>query len=275
MSHIVGKKPLSGILLIILAIITLFPFIMILLITFKSGSDFQNNPIGIPHEFYIKNYIYVFQKANIPLAYMNSFTITILSVVLVIMIGVSTAYALTKMKFKMAGFFSGVFLAPIVFPIFSLIVPLYLFFKPLHLINNFTGLILIYVASNLPLAILISTSFMRTIPYEINEAAQVDGASHLRICYQIIFPLLKPSMVTTFILTTLNVWNDFFLPLIMISKSSLATLPLKLYSFTGEFANDWPSISTCIIYLIVPIIIIYILLQRQIISGIVAGSVKG
>jgi raffinose/stachyose/melibiose transport system permease protein len=258
-----------------MTITTFYPFFMILLVSFKSNIEFQINPLGFPQNFDLSNYVMVFKKAKIPSAFLNSFTLTSFSVIGEIFLGSLAAYALTKMKFKKAKLFASLFLAPMVFPIFTVIIPLYLFFRQMHLLNNMFGLVLIYLATGLPLVIFIFTSFMSTIPYEISEAAIVDGASHFRIFYRIILPLIKPAIATTVVISGLNIWNDFFLPLMMITNNKLATLPLKLYTFKSEYATDWPSISTCIVYLIIPIIVAYVLLQKHIISGIVAGSVKG
>jgi raffinose/stachyose/melibiose transport system permease protein len=179
------------------------------------------------------------------------------------------------MRFNKVHFFSTVFLAPMIFPITTVILPLYMFFKQFHLLNNILGLVLIYGATGLPLTIFIFTSFMATIPYQISEAAVIDGASHGLIYSKIILPLIKPSIATTIIVNCLSIWNDFFLPFIFITNRNLLTLPLKLYNFKGEYSNHWPNMTSLMIFLLLPIFIVYIFLQKYIISGVVAGSVKG
>ena len=127
----------------------------------------------------------------------------------------------------------------------------------------------------LPLIILILTGFMKTIPYEISEAAIVDGAGHFRIYSMIILPLIKPAIATSVVLSALSVWNDFFLPLIMVTKSDVMTLPMAVFQFKGLYQTSWPMVCACIVFLVVPMMIAYVFLQKHIVSGVVAGAVKG
>lgn len=261
--------------LVALSITVIYPFVMIVIISFRENADFMNNPLRLPQKWVFENYTAVFEKADIVGGLRNSLIITFVSVCLQILLGSLTAYALSKMNFKKSKLFSALFLAPMVFPIYTVIIPLYMMFKQMHLLNNYGGLIIVYAASGLPLVIFILTSFMKTIPFQISESAFVEGASHLRVYFKIILPLIKPAIATTFIISGLSIWNDFFLPLLMISNDKLATLPLKVFLFAGQYTTYWTNISAVIVILVIPILTIYLFLQSQIISGVVAGSVKG
>jgi raffinose/stachyose/melibiose transport system permease protein len=245
------------------------------MVSLKSLTEFRLRPLGWPETFNFKGYITVFQRAAIPLAYRNSIVITVLSMVVQVFFGSLAAYALTKMRFKRTRFFSTAFLAPMIFPITTVILPLYMFFKQLNLLNNLGGLVIIYGATGLPLAIFIFTSFMATIPYQITEAAIIDGARHFTIYARLILPLIKSSIATTIVVSSLGIWNDFFLPLLFITNRNLHTLPLKLFTFRGEYASHWPNMCSLMVFMLLPLVIAYVFLQKYIISGIVAGSVKG
>jgi raffinose/stachyose/melibiose transport system permease protein len=116
---------------------------------------------------------------------------------------------------------------------------------------------------------------MSTIPYQISEAAIIDGARHLTIYSKLILPLIKSSIATTIVVSSLGIWNDFFLPLLFITNRNLQTLPLKLFTFRGEYASHWPNMCSLMVFMLLPVVIIYVFLQKYIISGVVAGSVKG
>ena len=269
------KLSLTWIISALLSVVTLYPFLLIVLVSLKSNNDFFSNPIGIPTLFVFRNYYTAYLKANMLRAFISSITITSFSIVAMIIFGSLAAYALSKMNFSKAGFFAAVFLIPMIFPIHTVIVPLYLLFKYLHLTNTIVGMIIIHTAIRLPFAVFVLTGFMKTIPNAISESAVIDGASHLTIYLRCILPLVKPAIATITILNGLLIWNDFFLSLIMISKSTIAPLPLKIYTFSGEYEQNWPMICTSIVFLAVPIIAAYSVLQKQIISGMVAGSIKG
>ncbi len=261
--------------LIILTFITLCPFLILVMVSLKTKSDFMLNPLGIPIVWNFQNYITVFKRSNIMQSFLNSSTITVISVLFQIVFGAMVGYALTKMSFKHSKVFTSLFLVPMIFPIQAIMIPIYIIFIKLGLVNTYFGLIIIYIATGLALVIFMMTSFMRTIPIEISESAFVEGAGHLTIFFKLILPLLKPIVATTAIISGLSIWNDFFMPLIMITKKDLKTLPLKIYDFMGQYSSDWTLIATCIVFVIVPIIIVYCMLQKYIISGVAAGAIKG
>jgi len=261
--------------LIVMSVGVIFPFLVLIMISLKTKSDFLLNPIGLPKIWNFKNYAVVFQKAHVLRSFYNSAFITACAIFCQILFGSMVSYALTKMNFKHSGVFSTAFLLPLIFPIQSIMIPIYIIFRNLGLINNPLGMIIIYTATGLPLVIFIMTGFMKTIPFQISEAAIVDGAGQMTIFTRLILPLLKPIVSTIIVISGLGIWNDFLMPLIMITKREQKTLPLIIYNFIGQYNSDWTLICTCIVFVIAPIITVYILLQKQVISGVVSGSVKG
>ena len=260
--------------LILFTIVTIYPFMLMVFVSFMTSADFINNPLGLPSSFLnFENFELVFQRGRIIRAFFNSLLVASVALTIQIIFGSLVGYALTKMGFVRAKLFTVLFLIPLILP--PQIIAVYLIFLRLGLLNTYFGLFIYYGAIGLPLVIFIFTSFTRTIPIQISECAFVEGASHLMIYTLIIMPLLKPVISTVIVISGLSIWNDFFGPLILITRSSLRTLPLTIFHFTGMYSANWPAITACLVILVLPILIVYVVLQKHIIGGVVAGSVKG
>lgn len=268
-------KYIRIILLVAVALIVMFPLLLVLIISFKSESDFYTTNFLPTFPLILDNYIKVWKDADIPAATWTSLVITFFSVVGQVLVGAMAAYALTKMRFRHAKTFSSLFLIPMIFSVQTVIFPIFLMYNKLHLLNTNMGLILIYIATGLATCIFIFTKFMHSVPYEISESAMIDGAGHFRIFFQIILPLTKAQISTIAVINGLGVWNDFFLPLMLFTDGSIATLPLSIYTFTTEYGLKWTLVSADIIFMLLPMLIIYLLLQRYIVEGVAAGAVKG
>ena len=268
-------KVIRYIILILLTAITLIPFLTLPIVSLKTKQEYLTDPMALPSSLSLANYIEVFHRANILKAFSNSLILMVGALALEIVLGALTAYALTKMQFKHAGTFSGIFLAPMIFPVQSITVPLYLIFKSIGLTNSYVGMILLEAALGLPMTIFMMTSFMKTIPIQISESATIDGAGHGTILFKLIVPLLKPVISTLAVVCGITIWNAFYVPMIMLTKQSMRTLPLTIYDFMGMYENDWTLLSACIIFVILPIIIMYVFLQKNIINGVTTGAVKG
>lgn len=268
-------KSLKIIILAALACLMLAPVLIILIISFKSEADFMKTNFLPTFPLFLDNYVKVWKDANIPQVTLTSLIITIFSVLGQVFIGSLAAYALTSMKFKHEKLFSTLFLIPLVFAIQTVIFPLFMIYKELHLLNTRIGLIIIYIATGLATCIFIFTKFLRTISREIIESAQIDGAGHFRTYLQIVLPLTKAQISTIAIINGLGVWNDFFLPLMMFTDGTLKTLPLSMYTFTTEYGLKWTLVSADIIFMVIPMFVIYLFLQKYIIEGVAAGAVKG
>jgi raffinose/stachyose/melibiose transport system permease protein len=262
-------------LLILGAFLTLYPFSLVLLTSLKTTRDYMKSSIALPSVPQFSNYVAVYKKSAILPGFVNSLSITVVVLVLEILIGALAAYALTKMDFRKAGKYQLLFLAPMILPIQLIAIPIYLIFVNVGLTDTKFGIIVVYIATGLPLVIFMLTSFMKTIPIQISESAMVEGASDLQIFNKIMLPLLKPNIAAISVISGLGVWNDFFMPLLLLISAKQKTLPLKIYDYMGQYNNNWPFVSTCIIYVLMPILIFYICMQKYIIKGVVAGAVKG
>lgn len=262
------------ILLIFIGLLVLYPIILILISSFKTGVDFMNNPVGLPSAITFENYKVAWKQANFGQFFSNSIFVTTMSVLSITLFGAMAAYGLNR-RFSGHQLIFIYFLLGMMVPAQATIITLFIFLKQIALINTYTGLILVYIAHSLPLAILIFSGFFRTIPKELEEAALLDGCSEIRTFRVIILPISRPVIATVIILTGLQVWNDFFMPLVLIMDKDMFTLPVGLLRLRGEFSTNWPAFFAAMNIIAIPIIVMFLFLQKHFIKGLTSGSVKG
>ena len=261
--------------LIMIAMILLYPLFIVGSTSLKTNTEYQQNRVGLPGEPRFENYSYVFEKANIPQATFNSFVIMALSVGGLLLIGSLAAYAITKMGVRRPDDWARVFLLPMAFSAQVVITPLFTLFRMMGLLNTVLSVVLIDIATFLPLTIFLLSKFMMTVPRTLTEAAHIDGANHFTIYSRIIMPMCKVPLTTLLIINGMYVWNDFFVPFMFITDPSKRTLPLTLMDFQTAYHVSWPQISAVVFFTIAPMLVMYLFLQRYIIAGVGAGAVKG
>ncbi len=252
-----------------------YPFALIALTAVKSQADLVSNSFGLPSSIAWSNFALVFQQAQIPTATAYSALITGLAIAGQLFLGSLAAYALARMRIARPSLFLTLFLLPMTLSVQGVIVPLYLLFKYLHLINTLPGVVLIYIGLGMPLSVFVLTKFMQGIPKEISESAFVDGANHFRIYRGIILPLVKPALATVIIVNGLSVWNDFFIPYLFLTSGTVTTLPLSVFNFIRQYSSQPNLIAADILYAVLPAVVAYLLLQRFIIGGAAEGALKG
>jgi len=262
-------------LVISMSLFYLYPLYMLVVLSFKNNENMFANVFGFKGEFYISNYIEAWTQSNFERAFLNSSLISILSVVLIILVGAMASYPLARRASKLTTFLSLFFIAGLIVPTQLNLIPLFKMMNSLHLYQTHLGVILLYIAFGMPLTIFLFSSFMRSLPLELEEAAQIDGSTPTGIFFKILFPLLKPVAASVFILQFLNIWNDFFLPVVFLNTPELRTVQVAVYSFAGRYSNDWSHMFPMIVICVAPVMLLYIFLQRFIISGIMSGAVKG
>nr|WP_148933523.1 carbohydrate ABC transporter permease [Paenibacillus methanolicus] len=266
---------LVKLLLIVYAVLTLYPLYWLFISAFKTNQDFFNRPYGLPHAWMKENIVRAWELGNMGRAMFNSAFVTVAAVLLTIVLGVLAAYALSRFDFRFKKAIVALFLAGLLIPIHSTLVPLFIMMRKLHLLDTYGALILPYTAFELPIAIFLAMAYMASIPREIEEAAMIDGSGWWRIFGSLILPLCKPIVATIAILGFLRFWNDFSFALVFINTQSLKTLPLSLSLFSDGFGTDYALTMGAMAIAVIPTIVIYLLMQEQIMKGMVAGSVKG
>ncbi|XID93816.1 carbohydrate ABC transporter permease [Paenibacillaceae bacterium WGS1546] len=229
----------------------------------------------LPSKLTFDNFASVWDRMNYPRTFMNSVFVTICSVVGVLAVSSAAAYRLARRPGKVSQTIFFLVLSSMVIPFQIVMVPALKVAKDLHLVNSIHGLIFMYWGFLIPMALFLYHGFVKSIPYELEEAALIDGCGPFRMFARIVLPLLAPITTTIAIINVLGVFNDFMLPLVMISSNEFRTLPLAVSVFFGTYSNEWNSIMAALTLSMVPIVIFFLSMQRYIIQGLVAGAVKG
>ncbi|AWP29935.1 ABC transporter permease [Paenibacillus glucanolyticus] len=271
-------KGLSGfvkLLLMVYAILTLYPLYWLFTSAFKSNQDFFTNPYGLPKEWMTENIFRAWELGNMGRAMINSTVVTITAVALTILLSVLAAYVLSRFEFRFKKLVVVLFTTGLLIPIHSTLVPLFIMMKNIGLLDTYGALILPYTAFELPIAIFLAMAYMSSIPREIEEAAMIDGSGWWGIFSRMILPLCTPIVATISILAFLRFWNDFSFALVFINTQALKTLPLSLSLFSDGFGTDYALTMGAMAIAVIPTIVAYLILQEQIMKGMVAGSIKG
>ncbi|MBI9108190.1 MAG: carbohydrate ABC transporter permease [Spirochaetales bacterium] len=260
--------------IITLVSIAIVPFLWVFINSFKSNSQILSSVAGFPDGLVIKNYWNAFKLAPFVIFYRNSVIVTVISTCLNVFILSMSAYVLARYRFKFNNALVLLFSVGLVIPGAALLQPLYKTLIATSLYNTLTGLIITYAAFGIPITLYIMMSYFKTIPESLEEAAYIDGASFLRTYFQIILPLSKPALATAAVLQFLLCWNEFQFALTLTKDVSKRTLPIALYYFKSAFASDYGAMFSAVILVTIPSIIFFIIMQKQVISGLVAGAIK-
>ena len=269
-----GRDGLLQIILVANTILMLAPIIIMVFSAFKTTPQIFQSPFSIPDFTQVGNFVRIWTETNFLRYLLNSFFVTGMSMTLILTLGTMAAYAIGRYEFSGSGFILMFFLAGLTLPLKLAIIPLFMLLRDMQLLNNQLSLIFVYTAMGLPTTVFIMTGFIRTLPSELEDAARMDGASEARIMWSIMLPLVRPAMVIAGIQNVVPIWNDFFFPLVFIQNDDLKTLPQGLTSFMGEYTTDWGVLFSGLTLSAAPIIIIYIVLSKQFISGMTSGAVK-
>lgn len=272
----IPKKIGYWIFLAAVSLIMLLPIYYLLVTTFKSPAEAVASPLGLPTHITFDNYVKAIEVMNYGQALKNNLVITITSVVFLVVFASMAAYVVARSKKKIFSVMYSVFLVGLIIPFQISIIPLYKIISGMNLMNTHMGVILVDVfCINLPLSIFLMRGFISTVPLELEEAALIDGCGTFQCFWRIIFPLLKPIVATVAILDTLAIWNDFMTPLLFLQSSEKQVLLQQVYRNVGPFSTDWTSFFPMLVMATLPLVIFYLIMQKQIIEGVVAGAVKG
>ncbi|RIE01071.1 carbohydrate ABC transporter permease [Cohnella faecalis] len=259
----------------LLGLLFLIPFYFVLSNSVKSFSDLLSNSASWPQSFVWSNYSRTWEIMNYPRAFMNSFLITVVSIAGIVTISAMAAYRMVRRPTRFNNFLFGLFVSAMIIPFQAVMIPLVKVLGWADLMNSRTGLIISFFGFGASLSIFLFHGFVKSIPLEIEESAIVDGCTPYGVFWRIVFPLLKSATVTIVLLNSLWIWNDFLLPLIVLYDPDKRTIPLAIYAFFGQYSKQWDLALAGLVMGIVPILALFLLLQKQIIAGITAGAIKG
>ena len=267
-------RTLGEICMLLLCVIFFVPFYYLIVNTFKSAQEATFSPMSLPRTFTLEHYREAFASSDFLRSFLNSFVITVISVMIIIVLGSMAAYAITRRKNKLTKILFFYFLIGFMVPVQTTLIPLFNLMSSLHLQNSILGMIVLYSSwSNF--AIFMYQGFLGGVPRDLEEAALIDGCNLWQMFWKIVFPLLKSVAVTIMIFDVMWIWNDFMLPYLFISSSEKFTLIMEVYKGVGQFANNWTVMLCTMVIVLIPITIFYLLMQKHIIAGITSGAVKG
>jgi raffinose/stachyose/melibiose transport system permease protein len=248
---------------------------MALMNSFKSNGELLTNVMALPNQLNIDNYIRTIDKMHYVKSFFNTALLTFLSVGMMILFSAMAGWRLSRTKTKLSSVIFGLFVFSMLIPFSSIMIPLYKVILGLHIKNSLIGLSFVYAGFGVSMAVFLYHGFVKGIPYELEEAAAIDGCSKIMTFLKIILPMLKPVTVAIGISNVLWVWNDFLLPLITLSNNKKYTLLLSTNILFGQYSSDWSAILSGLILSAIPVIIFYAFFQKQILKGIGDGAVKG
>lgn len=248
---------------------------IVVLGSFKTDSEVYNKPLSLPDVWSLDNYKRLLSESDLDVSFRNSVVVTLLSVFFTLLFASLASFAIARMITVSGKVLATLFALGLAIPAQINLVPIYYIFRDLGLTNSFLGLVIINVTTTLPISIFILTAFFREISRDMYEASEVDGASPLRIYRSIALPLSRPAMGATAIFLFVINWNDLLWPLLLIQESGKKTLPLAMLAYRGEYFVSFSMLFTAVMVASLPMIIMYLMMQRSFIAGLTAGAVKG
>ncbi|MEE0420958.1 MAG: carbohydrate ABC transporter permease [Lachnospiraceae bacterium] len=267
---------ITQIIMSVLAVIFVAPLFIILNYSFKTKKElYLTSPLALPESFNLDNYLKAFDKLNMGTTFVNTFLYTAISVVILALLCGTTAWAIARCRRKFFKFCYIYFIVGILIPYQALFLPIYTIGYKLHLTNTPFGIIFMYIATGVSFGVFLMNSFMSTVPLELEESARIDGCSVFSTYFKIVLPLLKPAMATLIIMQAFQIWNDYLLASLYVSKKQLKTLTVAIQSLFSAQTSDYTTAMAAIVISVLPIAILFMCLQKYFIKGMTVGAVKG
>ncbi|MGN1368349.1 MAG: carbohydrate ABC transporter permease [Aristaeellaceae bacterium] len=254
----------------------LAPLLIILNYSFKTKKElYVGNPLALPQSLNLTNYENAYRKLNLKVTFFNTALYTVVSVLILALLCGAAAWAIARNRGKFFQFAYLYFIVGILIPAQALFLPIYIVGYTTGLVNTRIGVILMYVATNISFGVFLMTSFMSTVPVELEEAARIDGCSIYRTYFTIVFPLLKPAMATLIIMQSFQIWNDYLMSSLFVSTNRLKTLTVAIQSLFSAQSSDYSTAFAAIVISVLPITLLFVSMQKYFIKGMTVGAVKG
>ena len=271
------SQSLINISLFVWAVIVILPLVWLLYSSFKTDQEIFFEPWALPQTLQWANFERAWVAVHIGQYFLNSMKVVIPSLALTLALASMTSYVLARFQFFGNRALFYLFMAGMLFPIFLALVPLFFLAKDLQLLNTFTGLTLVYTAYSLPFTIFFLTGFFKTLPSELHEAALIDGANEYQVFFRVMLPLAQPGLVTMAIFNFLGMWNQFILPLVLMTERENYVLPQGLSFILHQqyYKTDWSALFAALSIIMIPTLLVYAVFQNQIQKGVTVGALKG
>lgn len=276
MNLFIHGRPLRLLAAAIVVINGFFPAVWILLTSLKGEAELVRKPITyLPHELVLSNYVQAFIDQPLLKYLGNSLVVAAVSTAVSLVVAACAAYAIARLNLQWRKLILTCIVASSMFPLVTLLVPIFETMRNLNLLNTYTALVLPYTVLSLPVCTLVLVSFFQSIPRDLENAAMIDGCTRLGALWRIVVPLAAPGVFTAGILAFVNAWDEFLLALSLNASASMRTLPVGISLYQGEFTFPWPVISAALVVAIVPIAVLIALFQERVVGGLTQGGLKG
>lgn len=257
--------------LVLFAIIYLGPLLMLINTALKTNPSFMRDPIGLATEFKLQNFVDAWNKANFPSYLVNSILYTVGGTTIFIISAIFVAFPIARGYVKKANWLLTMFVIALFLP--PALIPQFQLMRALGLYNTQFGYIMLFIIN--PIGIVILVNYIKTVPKELDEAAAIDGCGYFRFVLNIVLPLIQPAVATVVVLHAIGIWNEIIMPTIYLTNKQFYPITRGLIVFTGVYGSEWPLLAAAVLLLTFPMLVLFLFLQRYIVSGLTAGSVKG
>ena len=269
------RKSLFFILKICVTLLVISPFYIAIIYSVKSKPEMVTNRLAFPKTIHWDNFTRAIETSNFGLAMKNSLITTVVAVFVITLICTMAAYIIARKNNRFYNMIYYIFVGAMIIPFQSIMTPLYIDMAKWKLLNTLHGFIMAKIGFQIEFTVLLVSGFVKSIPKDLEEAAAIDGAGIYQVFFRIVFPLMKPIILTSVVLNTLNVWNDFQMSLTLLQRKEVRNIPLTQYFFFGENSIELGLAFALFIMSMIPILVLYLTLQKYIIGGITSGAVKG
>lgn len=274
------KKIVPNVLIVLIGLVYLSPFYIILVNSFKDRAEMNRNVLALPAQFTLEYYTQAMEKMNFFRSLLNSLKVTGISVILIVVFASMCAWMLARTKTRYSQLILGLFVATMIIPFQSIMMPLMTWMGQLKTLTGFpfvgshAGLIFMNLGFGSGMAVFLYHGFVGSVPISVEEAATIDGCNKFQTFWRVVFPMLKPITMTVIILNIISFWNDYLLPSLVLPTPALRTIPLATFYFFGQFTIQWNLSMAGLILTMIPVLLFYIFSQKYIIQGIASGAVK-
>ena len=258
-----------------LLLLAIAPLSIVVFNAFKTSAEIGRNPLGLPTTIVFDNFAKAWQQGNYAITLKNTAILVVGTVIAVLVFGGMAAYSLARLDLPGAALMTLYFLVISSLPVQLYLVPLFYLWNKLGLVNNLFGLMIIYVALQSPFSVFLLRSYMLQLPKDFEDAARVDGANEIQVFTRVVVPLSWPSFLTVGLIVSLYVWNEFLMASVFLTNSKLFTVVTSYYYFATRFSRDWSLTSAGAIMMTIPILVIFLSMQRRFIAGLTQGGLKG
>ncbi|MBP2000160.1 raffinose/stachyose/melibiose transport system permease protein [Paenibacillus shirakamiensis] len=261
--------------LIVIAILVALPIYYLLVTTLKTPEEAAASPLGLPHQWILSNYVDAWKLMHYPRVFMNNFIITFFSLIGCTILPCMASYGFARSRNWLSKLLFLAIIAGLVVPFQIALIPLYKLIMSMHLMNTLWAVVIINVSVTIPFNVFLFINFVKSLPLEVEESASIDGSGVVGTFFRIVLPLMQPVIASAAILNSLTFWNDFMGPLLFLQTREKAVILQEVYRNIGQFSTNWTAFFPMMVLGVAPLLLFYIIMQKYIISGIAAGSVKG